>query len=390
MYSVRTVALASLTALAVLATSSACQLAGSSGDTSDIVIAADLELSGAQAPIGTAYDRALRLKVEQINLRGVLGKRKVRLEVKDNHSDPTLSLTNVARFASNTEIKAIITGACSSCAIGSAKTLNEKQKPAIALAPALEVATPVADRRYLFKLGPNPIDGAAALAAEIKRSGLKTVGLLATDDEYGRDGQFALPRELSKAGVQITGQGVFKPTDTDLSQPMQKALAEQPDALVFWTYPNQAGIAAVAARSAGFTGKLYLDGAAAGDLFLTGPAALATEQATMISTQTMVIDDVIATTPAKAARRQWFRDYASRYGGYYGYASFAADALQLIVNAIEAVGGTNSDRLRDVLENARLDGLSGPIRITPDNHSGLMPQALAVLVARGGRWRLVS
>ena len=53
----------------------------------------------------------------------------------------------------------------------------------------------------------------------------------------------------------------------------------------------------------------------------------------MVFTQTMVIDDVIATTPAKAARKQWFRDYTARCGSYYGISSFAADALQLITDA---------------------------------------------------------
>ncbi len=390
MKSLRSVALTSLTALAVVGSTSACDLAVSSADTSDIVIAADLEMSGAGAPIGTAYDRALRLKVEQLNLRGVLGSRKIRLETKDNHSDPTLSLANIAKFTATPEVAAIISGACSSCAIGSAKVLNEKRVPAIALAPAAEVVTPIADRRYVFKLAPNPGDGATAMASELERAGVTTVGVLTTEDEYGRDGQSALRRELGKADVDIVGEGTAKPTDTDLTQPIAKAIAEKPDALVIWTYPGQAGIAAVTARQAGFTGRFFLDSAAAGDLFLTGATAGATDRATLISTQTMAIDDVIATTPAKAARRQWFRDYTSRYGGYYGYASYAADALQLLVDAIETVGGTNRDRMRDVLENARLDGLSGPIRITPDNHSGLMPQALAVLVARGGRWRLVS
>jgi branched-chain amino acid transport system substrate-binding protein len=37
-----------------------------------------------------------------------------------------------------------------------------------------------------------------------------------------------------------------------------------------------------------------------------------------------------------------------------------------------------------------VDGISGPIRLTPANHSGLMPQALILLVARAGRWRLAS
>ena len=108
----------------------------------------------------------------------------------------------------------------------------------------------------------------------------------------------------------------------------------------------------------------------------------------------MVIDDVIATTPAKAARRQWFQDYTARFGGYNGFSSFAADAVQLIADAELRAGGepgkVDRDGIRDVLETSQIDGLSGPIRMTPDNHSGLMPQALTTLVARGGRWRLAG
>src|SRR4030095_15052507 len=99
------------------------------------------------------------------------------------------------------------------------------------------------------------------------------------------------------------------------------------------------------------------------------------------------VDDVTATPPAKAARKQWFRDYTSRYGSYSGVASFAADAADLIADAVtraRVAGG----QIRDILETSRVDGLSGPIRMTADDHSGLMPQALTLLVARGGRWRI--
>jgi branched-chain amino acid transport system substrate-binding protein len=109
----------------------------------------------------------------------------------------------------------------------------------------------------------------------------------------------------------------------------------------------------------------------------------------MVFTQILAIDDVLATTPAKAARKQWFRDYTSRYGTYSGVAAFAADATDLIADAVERAGDDRS-RIRDILETSQIDGLSGPIRLTPDNHSGLMPQALALLVARSGRWRLAS
>src|SRR5687768_16443925 len=102
------------------------------------------------------------------------------------------------------------------------------------------------------------------------------------------------------------------------------------------------------------------------------------------------MDDVIATTPAKAARKQWFEAYTARYGAYHGQASFAADALDLVVAAVGQAGTTNRTSVRNVLESMETDGLSGPIRLTPANHSGLMPQALEMLVAKGGRWRLLG
>ena len=53
------------------------------------------------------------------------------------------------------------------------------------------------------------------------------------------------------------------------------------------------------------------------------------------------------------------------------------------------VGG-DREKIRDILETSQTDGLSGAIRLTPDNHSGLMPQSLTLLVVRSGRWRIAS
>lgn len=376
-----------LLALMTMASTSGCQLSIEPGGAQDVVIGVDLELSGPLAPVGTAYRRALELKRDQINRSGVLGARKLSLEVMDNSSDPSLSQSNIAALMERADVAAMITGACSACVIGASKLIDEKRMPTVALAPANDVANPVAERQYLFKLGPNANHTAAALAQELNRSGHKAVGLVVTDDAYGRDGRLALESELRKLEIDLSVATV-RLADTDLTQAVHRTLASDPDALIFWLFPSQATDAAVSARKAGFKGGLYLDMAAAGDLFVADAAAQAVDQAIMISTQTMAIDDVIATTPAKAARKQWFRDYTSRYGGYNGYASFAADALQIIVNAIRDTDGVDRDQIRDALENTQIDGLSGPLRLTPDNHSGLMPQALTALVARAGRWRV--
>ncbi|TQJ25138.1 amino acid/amide ABC transporter substrate-binding protein (HAAT family) [Micromonospora sp. A202] len=389
---IRSATIAALASAVVATTLTGCQFGGAEQDTSPIVIAADLELSGAAAPVGRAYQRALELKRDQLNSSGALNNRKIELKVKDNRSDSAESLRNIVDFSSDSQVSAIIMGGCNECAVGAVGTINEKRIPTIALAASGAIASPVAERRYVFKLGPNAVDSAAALTTELRRNNLRKVGMLVSDDDYGREGATALRSELNKAKITLREQKV-KTTDTDVRQQVRQLTSGKPDALVFWTPPEQATLAATSASQTTFRGSLFFDAGAAGDLFL-GEAARATERATLIFTQTMVIDDVIATTPAKAARRQWFQDYTARFGGYNGSSSFAADAMQLITDAELRAGGevgkVDRDGLRDVLETSQMDGLSGPIRMTPDNHSGLMPQALTTLVARNGRWRLAG
>jgi branched-chain amino acid transport system substrate-binding protein len=380
---------------AVVATSLVGCSSGDDPETGgEIVIGADLELSGTAATVGQAYQRALELRVEQLNASGSLGARKIRLLVKDNRSDPNESARNIGDLTGNPDVSAVIMGSCNECATAAAKTLNDQRMPAVALAAASTVASPVVERRYLFKMAPNAADNAAALAVELARKKVKKVALLHTDDAYGREGQAALVRELGKGKIKISKTTEVKATDPDITAGVDALTSDKPGALIVWTTPEQAMLTARAARDASYKGALFFDAVAAGELFMAGAEAASAENTTLVFTQTMAIDDVIATTPAKAARKQWFREYTARYGGYHGRSSFAADAVTLITDAVvratDDSGQIDRNQVRDILETSQLDGLSGPIRMTPDNHSGLMPQALTMLVARDGRWRLAS
>ncbi len=361
---------------------------GDSGGGGDdvIVIGADLNNSSA---VDIAYARALQLRIEQVNASGRLGKRKLLLRTQDNRSDPTASLRNISTFADDPAVAAVVTGSCDQCVVSAAKSINDKKIPTIALAAANEVTKPIADRQWVFKLGPNSADSAAAMVTELRRTQVPNVAVIYTDDLYGRGGERALTAELSKADLALTGSRMVKPTATDITQAVGTLTDAKPAALLVLAGPEQATLAAASAKAAGFTGKIYFDAAAASDMFIPQSAVAATDDTTMVFTQILAIDDVIATTPAKATRKQWFRDYISRYGSYSGVASFAADATDLIAAAVARVG-SDRDQIRAILETSQVDGISGPIRLTPANHSGLMPQALTLLVARSGRWRLAS
>jgi len=376
-----------LTPVLVLGGLAACSSDGPAGSSDTLVIGADLDNSSV---VDIAYAQALQLRIDQVNASGQLGDKKLALRTQDNRSDLNSSVRDIGVFGGDKSVVAVVSGDCDQCAVGAVKTITDAKLPTIVLAPSDQVATPITQRRYMFKLGPNSADSTAVLVAEMVRSHtVKNVAIVYSDDLYGNGSEQALTAELDKTTIKVQASRSVKPTATDVSQTIGTLTDGKPDALLVLTGPDQAELAATSAKAAGFTGRLYFDAAAASNQFIDPVAVTATDNAEMVFTQTLAIDDVIATTPAKAARKQWFRDYISRYGSYSGVASFAADAVDLIAAAVTRVGN-NHDQIRAILETSQIDGISGPIRLTPANHSGLMPQALTLLVARAGRWRLAS
>jgi branched-chain amino acid transport system substrate-binding protein len=367
-------------------------------------IAADLELTGEGSALGTVYRNALELRVEQVNQQRLLGDRRLELEVLDNRSDPATSAGNIEQLSAADDLTAIITGACAECVVAAVDTINGRGLPTISLAAPTTISEPVDQRQYVFKLGPNPDHTASALTAAL--AGVDTIGLVTSDDQSGADGLEEMTAATDRAGIEIVvheqvgGDGdlsaaadrvaAFQPEPADPGLPADPDAEPQvgPDAVVVWTYPSLAGEVATSLRGAGYEGPLYLDAVAAGDLFLTGASRGALSGATMVFTETMVMDEVVATSPAKAARKTWFRDYTARFGTYHAASSFAADAVALVVAAVNRSGSTNRALVRDSMEISQLDGLSGPLKLTPSQHSGLMPQALTLLTVRGDRWRL--
>jgi branched-chain amino acid transport system substrate-binding protein len=380
---IRVVASSSLVLLLVSGT--ACQATGTPADTRPIVIGADLELSGVDAPIGTAYQRALQLRIDELNASGGVGGRHLQLLTRDNRGEPGTAVADVSSLAGNRGVAALVMGICSACTTAVAKVIDGAHLPTVSLAPAPAVVRPVTDHRYVFKLGPDAEHSAAALAPRLH--GVRRVALLCTDDVDGSAAVAAFSSTLSRSTTTVVSQQLFRPTDTDLNQPVHAALLHSPDALLVSAFPGQAAIVAKTARESGYTKQIFFDANAAGDLFLTGPGSGATDGAIMAAPQGLVIDQMIATSPGRIAGKRWFADYTARYGTFSGFSTYAADAVRLITDAIGTAGGVDRARMRDAMEKAGFDGLSGQIRFTPDDHSGVLPQALTMVVARSGRWR---
>ncbi|MPZ27791.1 MAG: ABC transporter substrate-binding protein [Micromonosporaceae bacterium] len=385
-----------------------------------VLVGADLALTGTGSPLGTVFGNALRLRAAQLNRQGLLDGRRLELRLRDNRSDPQVAAANLAELAADPAVTAIVSGACGPCAAGAAARLDEHRTSTISLAAGDQVVEPVGQRRHLFQLGPRAGDDADLLATGLARAGAGTVGLVTTADAgypgggYGRAGLREMTAAADRTGLQIVLHEQVTVADPASAVAAAEAIARWrpdpppgqpfspppgeasgPDAVVIWTPPAEAAQLATGLRQAGYPGELHLDAIAAGQLHLPDAAL---SGATLVFTDTPVADQLIAATPAAAARQTWFRDYLAQYGGYHAQASWAADAISLIVDAIRRTDLANPagrrhpvdrDTLRDKLESTRrLDGLTGLIRYTADQHSGLHPGSLTTLTASAGRWHL--
>jgi branched-chain amino acid transport system substrate-binding protein len=392
----------------VALTSTGCAAMGTQAETETVRIAADLELSGEHSEFGAVYRNALELRVEQVNQQGLLrGNRMLELEIRDNRSDPAVSANNLREFATDLSVSMIVSGVCADCLLSALDVIEAENIPTVSLAASSAVIgsgedAPVSN---VFKLGPNPDDVAAALVAEMIPE-VETLAVVATDDLYGNDGRREILRAANTAGIEVvidetltlSGGGIssttqqianYQPEPEPGSQLVQQRQSG-PDAVVAWGLAPFGVEVAANLRGAGYEGELFLDPGAADELFILGTATEALTGATMVFTETLVIDEVIATSPAKANRRNWFNDYTARHGTYHAFSSLAADAVEILVFAINRIDSSERGALTVALESIEIDGLTGPIRMSPQHHSGLMTQALTTLVAHEDRWRLAG
>ncbi|QSB16271.1 ABC transporter substrate-binding protein [Natronosporangium hydrolyticum] len=404
-------------AVAALAALLAGCALSSGGSPPAIVVGADLALTGPGAAVGEVYRRGIELRVEQLNRQRPAGASPVELRVLDNRTEPATTAANLAELAADPAVTAVVSGGCTACVAATETGWDEAGVPVVALAPGEQVAGPDGAGRFVFQLAPPTSAAADLLAAELAQAPAETVGLLtlaAPGD--GADGARELSQALAGAGLdlvvheEVTGYpdsdggdgpaasaatrvAQWRPVDPPGFFPGDPAAVDPstgPDAVVLWAPPAPAATLASMLREAGWAGELYLPPLAAGPVSLPAATREAFGDARLVFTETLVIDEVIATSPARTARQLWWREYVAAYGGYDAHASFAADALDVVVAAVDRIDQTGREAVRETIMSTNLDGLSGPIRFTPQNHSGLQPLALRVLVVSGDRWRLAS
>lgn len=362
---------------------------GGADTTGDIPIGVDIELSGPASVQGEAYRNAVELVAEQVNQTGVLGRRKIELVIRDNQSDPTESLQIVKGFIQRENVVGIVGGGSTPTTLSMASAVEDAGVPTVSMGSSGAIVNPVDSRQYVFKTPADTDQIVQVLLEDMQDRGVERVGFISVDNPYGDAGVQAFTAGAEDAGVEVVAREKFRAEDKDYTTQLTKIAARDPDAIVCWAIPPGAGIVAKNATAAGFGGQLYFDAGAGAELFLEG-AGSAADGVLMVHPTVLVAGEAPESAPNHEQMTGFYDAYTDRYGSYSGFASYAADALRLLVAAIEEAGSTDRAAVRDALEQLAYDGVTGVYQMSASDHTGLATESLSLLTVRNGRWTLAD
>jgi branched-chain amino acid transport system substrate-binding protein len=359
----------------------------------DLLIGACLELTGANAIVGTSAKRGLQVALDQINADGlrINGKRcKIRLDIQDNKSSPDTAAAVISEFITGSRVTAVIGGAIAATSTAMSPIAEKHQVPMLSLAAADSIVKPVTQHRFVFKLGPNATDIADLMGQDLSASKITSIGIMAESSAHGDAGVAALLDATKQYGISVPKAAVRLPLNaTSYRAQAEQLAASHPEAIVVWSQAPTALAAATALQHAGYLGQLYFDTGAVADDAIDLSKNAALRGAKFVAPLMMSAGGDLPNSAPGYARRVFFNNFNRQFGPISTYAVFAADALSMVGTAAERAVDLTRLRVRNGLERAPFYLLGGAYTFSTINHGGVGPDQLTMLRLTSGGWTRV-
>ncbi|WP_018352412.1 branched-chain amino acid ABC transporter substrate-binding protein [Longispora albida] len=364
--------------LAVLLALPGCSggLFGGGDDTSEIVLGMPVPLSGDSAAIGPYMRNGAQLAIDELNAKGGVLGRKLKLAAEDDACDPQTATAAATKLVSQ-KVVASVGGYCSGATLPTLPVFDRAKIPVVIPAAnsdqLFEKKLP-----YVFLINSTGTQQAGTAVEWATKQSLSRVVVVHDNTSYSKniaDLTSAALKERSAGSVVITkGEAEHGPAVTAVR-------AKNPDLVYFTGYYADGGLFIRQLRQAGYTGKIMVaDGSVDKQLItIAGQDKAQGVYATMTGLPEF--------TPGA---EQWISKYKEKFGSEPGpYSTQSYDAVRLVADALTRAASTDGDKLRKALEETKAFPMfSGPLSFTPQHT--LAVSGFVILEVKGSRFELVK
>ena len=345
--------------------------------------------------VGTPSKLVAEMTVKQINdMGGILG-RPVKLVAYDTESSPDVALRQARQLVEGDKVLAIIGPTSTGEGLAVKKYTEEKHVPVIMTVggDAVVAGGKFGPYDWTFKAPQRTATAVAKIYDYLKGKNISKIAVLSSKDAFGQDGLTELKDNAAKYGIEIIAEETFDPKGTDFSAQAFKLQAAKPQAAVVWTIGPAGSIAAknfaalpgerpLLVQCHGQPGPTYLElaGEAAGGTVMPGTKLMAPESLPDEDPQKIVIEAFIKAYKDNGIQEKF---PLNTHSGY------AYDALTLLRAGLEKAGKADPEALRAALEKLeRVVGVSGVYTMSSQDHNGLGPDSMIMLIVDSNRYKL--
>jgi branched-chain amino acid transport system substrate-binding protein len=350
----------------------------------EIVLGTHTDLSGPAATYGVSSSNAVRMRFDEVNEKGGIHGRKIRLIVEDTQYQVPRAVQAGAKLINRDRIFAMVAGLGTPMNNALFKDQLEAGVPNLfPLSAARSMYEPFHKLKFY---------GAASYVDQVRaginyfatKKGKKAICAMYQDTDFGKEVLEGVQMQVEKMKLKLVETTTHKPTDQDFTAQITKLKGAGCDLVVLGTIVRDSIVPYATARKIGWTDVDFLGSAATYDAFVAAAQGGVTD-----GLYAMGLTDMPYRDHLSPQAQAWFDRYKERFnaepniGAVYGHV-----AADLTVLALEKTGPElTTDNLVRAMESIRgyRDIFNGPeVNFGPDKHQGANSSFLAVV--KGGRW----
>jgi branched-chain amino acid transport system substrate-binding protein len=337
-----------------------------------LTIGFGMALTGGLAPNGKAALLAMQIAEEDINARGGLLGRPVKLVYYDDQSNPSTVPGLYTKLLDVDKVDIVVSGYATNMVAPAMPIVMQKDRTFFSLL-GLAVNSEFHYPRY-FSItptgGPKPkesfAEGFFAVAAE-QNPKPQTLAMVGADAEFPRNAMEGARAQAKQYGLKIVYDKTYPPTTADYTPIVRAVAATNPDIFLACSYPPDSVGIIRATSEIGFKPKLYGGG-------------MVGLQATAIKTQLGPLLNGIVVydfwLPWAGFASDEGRDFVKKYQtksaaagvdllGYY-LPPFGYALMQVVEQAVKGTGGTDDAKLAEFARKNTFKTVVGDIKFNAE------------------------
>lgn len=341
-----------------------------------IKIGAILQLSGDFSQYGEWTSAGLKMAIEEINEKGGIDGRPIEVIYEDSQADVATAISSFNKLVDVDRVKIVLTQG-SPIAVAINPISNSKNIIQMDVgSTALEYRT---EGDFSFRTSVTALALADAEANVVISEGVKKVGFLSVNDDYGRGMKSIFTDSFQRLGGSVVVEESFNDKDTDFRTQLLKIKQKDPEALVLVSRLKKSGLIIKQAREIGFDVQIFSDA-----------YGIESEQTLEIAGKSAEGVKYVASDFTVKASESALR-FAKKFEAKYGIKpnqinAFGYDGLWAIAHAYK--GCKVTDCIKKNLEKINFDGALG--QVAYDKTGDLVAKSIILKEVRNGKFVEIS